>query len=75
MTFLYEVWQATGPDSQAPNGEWQVWGACWDANGQVKLPLEPAKGYAKALARVSGLPTEVRGKNHQVKVSFGIETV
>jgi hypothetical protein len=52
-----------------------VWGACWDANGQVKLPLEPAKGYAKALARVSGLPTEVRGKNHQVKVSFGIETV
>jgi hypothetical protein len=72
MKSLYEVWQATG-GSQAPNGEWQCWGACWDANGQVKLPLGPAKGYAKALAQVSGLPTEVRGKNHKVKAMFGQE--
>jgi hypothetical protein len=72
MKPLYKVWQALS-GSQAPNGEYQCWGACWEGNVLVQLPIAEARAYARELTRVSKLPTEVRNKHHQVKATFGLE--
>ena len=65
MTPLYEVWQACEPEGY-------VWGNCWEDNDRVLLPLPWARAYASELAELSGLPTEVRGKNSRVRAEFGV---
>ena len=72
MKPLYEVWQALS-GSQAPNGEYQGWGACWEGNVRVQLPIAEARAYARELAHVAKLPTQVRNKHHRVKAVFGQE--
>ena len=64
MTPMYEIWQSHQPEGN-------TWGNCWEGNERVLLPLAWAKSYAEELAEQSGLPTEVRNRNHQVKAKFG----
>jgi len=67
MTSLYEVWQATEPLGHS-------WGVCWEGHNKVLLPLTWARAYAKELSQLSGVPTQVRGKKHKIKVTYGLET-
>jgi len=71
MIPLYSVWQG---DEFAKNpclmGTWgQVWSGC----NKVELPLPWAKEYAKELSEISGLPVEVRNRNHRVHAKYGME--
>jgi len=72
MIPLYEIWVGVGEPTMSPgfNGRSRWTPALYGDYSTMQLPLAWARDYVFGLSKKLKCPTEVRCKNHKIKVSF-----